>query len=244
MWSHFLLPFIASLFSAIVATIGLIVAYRFEKWGRKYVVYFSSFAAGLLISVSFLYIIPKSFLLNPILAPACLLGGYLMMYFLNRFITQYVCHGPLNSTYVFGLIPMVGIGIHSFIDGIIFAITFAVSPFMGILATSGMILHEFSEGLITYLLLVYGGFSKRISFLLAFLAAALTTPLGVIVTSPFLRQIDKSMLGILLSISAGSLVYVGATHLLPHVESEAQKYSIIALMTGVVMAIIIILSGA
>jgi zinc and cadmium transporter len=240
MLSHFLPPFIASLFAATTTTIGIFIIHRFEDWARKYVVYFTSFAAGVLVSVSFLHIVPESFSMNRISAPACLLIGYLFMHFLNRFITRYVCDTPLNRGYTFGLIPMFGIGFHSFIDGIIYAITFAVSPFMGILAVSGMILHEFPEGVVTYVLLVRSGFKSKTSFLLAFLAAALTTPLGVIVASPFLQHISDTTLGILLSLSAGCLVYVGATHLLPHVEREEQKYSVIALVTGVIVAVLIV----
>jgi zinc transporter ZupT len=43
---------------------------------------------------------------------------------------------------------MLGIGFHSFIDGFIYAITFTVSIFTGLLAATGMVLHEFPEGII------------------------------------------------------------------------------------------------
>jgi zinc transporter ZupT len=46
----------------------------------------------------------------------------------------------------------------------------------------------------------------------------------------------------LLAISAGALVYVGASHLLPEVERENKRYSILALATGVLVAIVIIWS--
>lgn len=243
MLSHFLQPFIASLLAATITTMGILTIRYFETWGRKYVVYFSSFAAGVLISVAFLNIVPEAFSMNPLVAPYYLLSGYLFMHFLNRFITRYVCDRPIRKEYGMGLIPMFGIGIHSFIDGIIYAVTFSVSTFLGMLATSGMILHEFPEGVVTYLLLIRGGFSRNISFILAFLAAALTTPVGVLVASPFLQTLDQSWMGILLSLSAGCLVYVGATHLLPHVEEEGHKYSVIALLTGVCVALFIVFSG-
>jgi zinc transporter ZupT len=40
-------------------------------------------------------------------------------------------------------------------------ITFTVSIFTGMLAATGMVLHEFPEGIITYLLLLRGGFSEK-----------------------------------------------------------------------------------
>jgi zinc transporter ZupT len=88
---------------------------------------------------------------------------------------------------------------------------------------SGMVLHEFPEGIITYLLLIRGGFNEKLSFLLAFLAAALTTPLGMLVSYPYISKFDKPLLGALLAFSAGALVYVGATHLLPQAEAEHKK---------------------
>lgn len=85
--------------------------------------------------------------------------------------------------YGIGIVPMVGMGLHSQVDGVIYSVTFTVSVFTGVLAASGMVLHEFPEGIITYVLLVKGGLSERRSFLLALLAAGATTPIGIM-TAP------------------------------------------------------------
>ena len=95
---------------------------------------------------------------------------------------------------------------------------------------------------ITYLLLLRGGFSEKMSLILAFLAASISTPLGMLVSYPYISQIDKPLLGALLSLSAGALVYVGATHLLPQAEKEHRKYSLFALGAGILVAVIIVLS--
>ncbi|MDG4603593.1 MAG: ZIP family metal transporter [Defluviicoccus sp.] len=116
--------------------------------------------------------------------PFYLLAGYLFVHIFNRFITAYVCDRPTTAQYAIGLIPMLGIGFHSFIDGMIYSVTFSVSVFTGALAAIGMVLHEFPEGIVTYVLMIRAGFSDRKPFLLAFLAAALTTPLGTLASSP------------------------------------------------------------
>ena len=231
----------ASLLAALVTAIGIYTIRHFEAWGRKYSIYFVCFAAGVLISVSFLHIIPKSFELSPH-APVYLLSGFLLIHVFNRFITAFVCERGPNPTYGIGLVPMIGIGFHSFIDGFIYSITFTVSIFTGALAATGMVLHEFPEGIITYLLLLRGGFSERASLLLAFLAASISTPLGMLVSWPYISQIDKPLLGNLLSLSAGMLVYVGATHLLPQAEKERRRYSLCALGAGILAAVLIVLS--
>jgi len=231
----------ASSLAALVTAIGIYTIRHFEAWGRKYSIYFICFAAGVLISVSFLHIIPKSFEMNAN-APIYLLIGFVFLHLFNRFITAFVCERDPDSRYGIGLVPMFGIGLHSFIDGFIYSITFTVSTFTGVLAATGMVLHEFPEGIITYLLLLRGGFSEKTSLILAFLAASLTTPLGMLVSYPYISQIDKPLLGTLLSLSAGALVYVGATHLLPQAEKEHRKYSLFALGAGILVAVIIVLS--
>jgi zinc transporter ZupT len=239
MVAQFFTALTASLLAGLVTTIGIYVIRHFEAWGRKNTTYFSCFAAGVLISVSFLHIIPKAFAMNDY-APWYLLGGYLVLHFFNRFITVFVC--DKNPESAIGLIPMLGIGFHSFIDGVVYSITFSVSVFTGVLTAIGMVLHEFPEGIVTYVLLIRGGYMAKKAAVLAFLAAALTTPVGTLVSFPLISQIDKPVLGAMLSVSAGALVYVGATHLLPHAERESAKYSLVALLGGILVALGIVLS--
>jgi len=231
----------ASLLAGLVTTIGIYVIRHFERWGRDNSIYFICFAAGVLISVSFLHIIPKAFSMNPH-APYYLFAGYVSLHLFNRFINAFVCNKGADEDYAIGLIPMIGIGFHSFIDGFIYSITFTVSIFTGFLAATGMVLHEFPEGIITYLLLIRAGFREKSSFVLAFLAAALTTPLGMLMSYPYISRISQPFLGALLAFSAGALVYVGATHLLPQAETENKKYSLFALGAGVLVALIIVIS--
>jgi len=231
----------AAVLACIVTIIGIYVINKFAVWGKKNIIYFMSFAAGVLISVSFMHIIPKSFEMSRY-APIFLLVGFLLLHFFNRFLKVFVCDKQKCKDYAFGIIPAIGIGFHSFIDGIIYSVTFSVSIFTGILAAIGMVLHEFPEGIVTFLLLMKSGFSKRKSSLYAFIAAAITTPIGALVSWPFISKLTPPVLGILLSLSAGALVYVGATHLLPETEKESKKYSLLALAAGIIVALIIILS--
>jgi zinc and cadmium transporter len=239
--STFAAVILASFLACAVTTIGIYVISKYERWGREHSVYFMSFAAGVLISVSFVHIIPKSFGLNST-SPAFLLAGFLAIYLSNRFLNLYICHEYECVDYTMGIIPMLGIGFHSFIDGVIYSVAFNVSIFTGVLAAIGMILHEFPEGIVTFVLLERGGFSQRKSVVYAFLAAAISTPLGTLVSYPFINNIKQSTLGILLAVSAGALVYVGASHLLPAVERENKKYSILALTAGVLVAVFIVMS--
>ncbi|WP_153111259.1 ZIP family metal transporter [Propionivibrio limicola] len=228
--------------AALVTSLGIYTIRRFADWGYRNTTYFMCFAAGVLISASFLHIIPKSLSMNPE-APVWLLAGFLGLHLFNRFLTAFVCErDPKNTEYAIGVVPMLGIGFHSFIDGFIYSIAFTVSILTGYLATLGMVLHEFPEGIITYLLLVRGGFDERKAMVMAFLAAAATTPLGMLMSYPLISVIDRETLGALLALSAGALIYVGATHLLPRAEREKKELSLVALAGGVLVSAIIVAS--
>ena len=175
-------------------------------------------------------------------APIYLLAGFLALYLFNRFLNAYICHEYECPDLSLGIIPMLGVGLHSFLDGVIYSVTFNVSIFTGILAAIGMVLHEFPEGIVTFLLLERGGFDQRKSAQYAFLAAAISTPLGTLISYPFITKIEQPTLGALLAFSAGALVYVGASHLLPAVERENKKYSLLSMAVGILVAVIIVLS--
>ncbi|MFC4261111.1 ZIP family metal transporter [Marinobacter lacisalsi] len=244
MGSAFWLTLMTTVLAALVTSAGIFTIRHFEAWGQRNTSYFICFAAGVLISASFLHMIPTAFSMQT-QAPAWLLAGFMGLHLFNRFVTAFVCEkDPAARDYVIGLVPMLGIGFHSFIDGFIYSISFSVSIFTGYLATVGMVLHEFPEGIITYLLLVRGGFRAGTSMVLAFLAAAATTPLGMLVAWPMVSSISDQALGALLALSAGALVYVGATHLLPRAEREHGRFSLVALAGGVLVAVVIVLSKA
>lgn len=234
---------LASLLACGVTTIGIIVISKYERWAKDHSPYFVCFAAGVLISVSFMHIVPKSFEMN-IRGPVFLLVGYLAIHVINRFVNLYVCNRTKRTDLIVGLMPILAIGFHSFIDGVIYSVTFKVSILTGSLAAIGMIFHEFPEGIVTFVLLERGGYDRRKAALYAFLAAALSTPLGTLLSFPLVGVIKQSTLGILLALSAGALVYVGATHLLPEVEKENHRYTLLALAAGVLVAVVIVLSKA
>jgi zinc transporter ZupT len=175
--------------------------------------------------------------------PAAVMLGFFGLYLLNRFLHVYLSRSDeMDVSYSIGLIPMLGIGLHSLLDGAIYSVTFNVSIFTGALAAVGMVLHEFPEGIITFVLLERGGFSRSRSMLYAFLAAAISTPAGALLSYPFIHRIEEPLLGILLALSGGALLYVGGPHLLPAVEQEPGRFKTLAVAAGVGVAMFIILS--
>lgn len=231
----------ASTLAATVTALGIHTVRRFEGWARENVGYFISYAAGVLLGASFLHLMPESFAMNPH-AATLLLGGFAGMHLFNRFLCAFVCERHHIVQLGIGVTPVLGIAFHSFIDGIVYSITYKVSVFSGTLAAVGMVLHEFPEGIVTYLLLLHGGFRQRSAFIIALAAAAMTTPLGMLVSYPYVSRIEAPTLGALFSVSAGMLVYIGAVHLLPEAEHERRPYAWAAFVGGVATVVLIVIT--
>jgi zinc transporter ZupT len=232
MSQSFWTSFVASFLAAATTTCGIYAIRRREASARRNMTYFMSFAAGVLVSASLVHLVPESLSMSG-QAATYLLGGFLGFYLFNWFFTAHVCErGKLPEARI-GWMALFGIGFHSLIDGCIYSISFTVSVSTGFLAAVGMVLHEFPEGIVTYLLLLRGGFAQRKALLAAFVAAALTTPAGMLVSYPFVSQIRGAPLGNLLAFSAGALIYVGASHLLPETEHDRKKYDLLAFIGGV-----------
>lgn len=237
----FTLVLLASSLACAITTVGIYVINKHAQWGNRNIAYFMSFAAGVLISVSIMHIMPEANTMHK-QSPVFILIGFMSMYIINRFMNLYICDKRECNDLTLGVIPLIGIGLHSFIDGVIYSVTFNVSIFTGTLAAIGMVLHEFPEGIVTFLLLEHAGFSRKKAVLWAFLFAAISTPIGTLVSFPFINKINRETLGLLLAVSAGALLYVGATHLLPAVEKDNKKYTLISLVAGILVAVVIVMS--
>jgi zinc and cadmium transporter len=90
MENTFWTAFAVSLLAAAVTSVGIYTIRKFAGWGQRNTTYFMCFAAGVLISASFLHIIPKSLSMNQY-ASAYLLAGYFGLHLFDRFLTAFVC---------------------------------------------------------------------------------------------------------------------------------------------------------
>jgi len=233
-------PILAACLSAAVTTIGIVVIGRFQYWAKRNSVHFKSFAAGMLLAVSILHLLPRAFSLSE--HPSY----FILAAFVAVYLVDHLLGGPGRDSAgrqrrLSGLIPLIAIGFHSLLDGVIYSVTFSFDTFTGFLAATGMILHEFPEGIITFVLVSQAGYSKGRSFVLAFLAAALSTPAGALISYPLVSGIDELVLGRLLAMASGALLFVGTAHLLPEVKKEGNAGSLAALAGGIALAVLLIL---
>jgi len=230
--------FIAGSAACAATTAGIYTISRFEEKSRLWSLYFVSFAAGVLIGVSFLHLIPKALSMHH--TPGrYFLTGFIILYVMEQLTGDDEKNSSAGEDPAIGLLAVIGMGFHSLVDGAIYAITFSIDMITGVLSSIGMVLHEFPEGVIMFALLKKGGYTRRKSFLYAFLATGLTTPAGAVVSFPLFSHLTSAVLGRLLAVSAGFLIYLGAVHLLPMILKKLTPGIFITFFSGVLLALVI-----
>ena len=233
---HVVYGIIASLVAASVSTLGLLSMAALGDWGRRNSSYFSSFAIGILLVAVFLHLIPEAFHESEN-AWQWVLAGFFGMTFFALVLRYFAHENRSGSNLAFGYASIIALGFHSFLDGVIYGTTFHSEPFTGVLATSGLLLHEFPEGVIAYFLMVEAGANRTHAVLWAFIAASITTVAGALASALFIENIEGLPFGALLALAAGALIYVMVFHLGPHARFTPKKRGYLLSMTGVAVAL-------
>ena len=175
-----------------------------------------SFAAGFLISVSVVDLFPDSIAVAGPIAPAVVLLAYLTVHLTQHTIGRHFHFGEETHSVseIVSISALVGLLMHTFVDGVAVASGLLVSNRLGALVFVAILLHKFPEGLAISSLFLAAG-AKRGKAILAAAALGAMTIAGVLLTDQwnFLRVYG-------LAISAGVTLYVGASNLVPELQDR------------------------
>ena len=232
MWLSLEPALLASLTAAAVATLGIFVALTAGGWAEKRQGVVAAFASGALIAAALMHLAPES-IEHSHEAPVFMLAGYLALFalgsILDRISAKEVAFLSLAAA------PFFGISLHSFIDGVLYATIFEAGLAIGVPAASGLVIHEFAEGVILFLLLRSAGSGAGAAFLFALLGAAVTTPIGAYLSLAHLQALDGEHLGNAFGLAAGALIYISAAHLSAHIRKSGLASALPAFLLGAVI---------
>ncbi|MEO0466928.1 MAG: ZIP family metal transporter [Pseudomonadota bacterium] len=232
------LPVLFGLIAAAVTALGLMcVAFR-AAWTARHADLFAIAAGGMLITLAFLHLAPEAFMRTSS-APVWMLTGFLAGLVLHQGARWVTGFEPSRGEQglALAIVPLAAIGIHSLIDGVVYAISFESSFESGLATSLSLILHEFPEGIVAFMIVRGVGGSVRTSLLLAILVAAVTTPLGAILAGPVLTTLGDAAIGALFALSTGLLVFVATGPLLAPLRHETAIRGGGALGAGVGLAL-------
>lgn len=231
-------PLLFGLASALVATCGLIAVAMRRDWTARQSGLIALGAGGMLVTLCLAHIVPEALNLSPHGGRYVLtgfLGGLVLSFAVSALFPEKVAGGPAAA-----MTPLFAIAIHSFLDGVVYSVTFAASFESGVYSAMPLILHEFAEGIIAFAVLARHGVALRPALIYAFLAAAATTPLGVVMSAPFMASFGAGTIAILFAVSAGLLLYVATGPLMKPLHEETPARAGGALAAGVLTGLLML----
>ncbi len=187
----------------------------------------TGFSAGAIIGVAFFDLLPEAIALRndyqDISFIALMISaGFLLYMILDRMI---ILHSHLDNNCENirhrGNLGAGSLSLHSFLDGVLIGLAFQVSMPLGVIITSAVLTHDFSDGINTVTMIMRSGGERRQAG--RWLAIDAVAPVIGITTTLF-YSVSKSTLGTVLGIFCGSFLYIGASDLLPESHHAHPKY--------------------
>lgn len=194
------------------------------KLESRYVI---GFAAGVLLAVSFLDILPEVNLKEDALF---LVFGFLTFYVLEKVMMIHACGESECETHEIGPVAVVGMALDNFVDGAGIAVGFVLNPLLGLSITGAVVLHEIPQGITSALIMQAAGWS-RLRILFALSLAGLLYPLGAVMAG----LIPGAFLEKALAFIAGDFIYIGASDLLPEAHRRFNWKVILSVVGGMAL---------
>ena len=245
-----------------IATIAgtLLILYRYQ-WARHNSIHLMSFAAGIMLALAFLHLIPEAVHMGHEseehleeaehesdthaeeaehndegkLTFIFILLGIAIFHALENIVRIHPRHDvDAEDPHRHGslsVLSITGLTFHSAIDGIIIAVGFKAGFQIGMMTTIAVILHEMPEGIVTTSILLHDAMEKSRVFWFSLLVA-IATPVGAIVSYFVLGEASVDLLRILLALAAGSFIYIAAADLIPETHSEEKRLNTVVLIIG------------
>ena len=212
--------FIASLIVALISFSGVALLILKTEATKRFSLYFLSFAAGALLGVTFLDILPEAMETGAGNTLWYVLLGIIIFFILEKFFIWYHCHGDSCVVHRQQSAPLILLGdaIHNFIDGVIISLAFLTDINLGIITTVAVIFHEIPQEIGDFSILLHGGLKKSNAIILNFFAA--TPVIIAAVMTYFLSDFFNGAIEILLGLVAGHFIYIAAADLIPELHKE------------------------
>lgn len=186
--------------------------------------YIVAFAAGVILAVSFLDILPEVDLRAT--APFLALG-FVTFYVLEKMMMIHACGESECATHEIGPMAVLGMALDNVVDGAGIAVGYLMDPVLGLAIAVAVVLHEIPQG-ITSALIMRDANWTRAGTLLALGLAGLLYPVGALLAGQIPPHLQQKMLAFI----AGSFIYIGAGDLLPEAHRRFNWKVILSLLGG------------
>lgn len=196
-------------------------------------------SSGALLGGAFIHLLPEGLeKMEPDKFFLIVLGTIVFYLLIEKILHWRHCHaGPGCPTHAFGYMNLVGDAVHNFIDGLIIAAAFIVSPALGLSTVLAIALHEIPQEIGDFGVLLYAGFAQKKALLLNFLVALAVVAGGL--TGWALAEKAGFLAAYLLPVAGGGFIYIALSDILPEMRKEASLKKFLSGFLFILVGIII-----
>jgi len=224
---------------SLLAFTGAIILVVKQKYIKKILLLFVSFAAGALLGNVFVHLLPELIYEGHfnIFTSLFILVGILLFFVLEKILHWRHCHLSATSDHIHPLAHMnlVGDAIHNFIDGILIAGSYMLSVPIGIATTIAVILHEIPQEMGDFGVLLHTGMKVKKALFYNFISA-LFAILGAITI--LLMDIDISIVtSAIIPITIGGFLYIANSDLIPELHKDTKVSNSLGQLISLILGV-------
>lgn len=220
---------IASGLSGLIALLLALALHKGKLWSHERSHLFLSFAAGTLLTVALLDLLPHAAEAYEELkgehavddAALMVLVGFLLFFSIEKILLWYHCHEEKCDVHTSPTMILIGDTLHNFLDGAAIAVSFMVSPAVGVATTVAVFIHEIPQEVADFSVLLSRGMRPARAILFN-VFSAMASLAGALLAYFFSMQIEGA-LPALLAVTAGGFVYIAAADLIPEIHKERNR---------------------
>jgi zinc and cadmium transporter len=211
-----------SLVGGVFSLVGAIIFLKSRHSADNLAKYATPFAAGALLAAVFLDLLKEAVEKSPAdSVMIATLAGIIVFFFAERFLHWFHHHHQHEAADPSKTLIIAGDTLHNALDGVAIAAAFLVSVPAGIVTTVAVAAHEIPQEIGDFGLLLSKGMSRKNVLLVNFFSALATTVAAIVTFA--LGSAEKLPLGVLLGLSAGFLLYIALSDVIPEIHENASK---------------------
>lgn len=228
-----------SLIGGLFSLIGGVLLLRSKKLADKLAVYATPFAAGALLAAVFLDLLIEGLEVasaDTVLLSA--LSGILLFFLAERFLHWFHHHHQHEGKDPSTSLIVIGDTVHNALDGVAIAAAFLISVPTGIITTFAVAAHEIPLEIGDFGLLLSKGMRRKKVLMVNIFSALATTAAALLTFS--LGSEDALPIGVVVGVSAGFLLYIALSDIIPDIHENSSKKKLFApqplmLLLGVIV---------
>jgi zinc and cadmium transporter len=210
-----------------------------KKLSQSFAKHAMPFAAGALLAAVFLDLFAEGLEHNsPDIIMMSALAGILLFFMAERFIRWFHHHHQHGQKSPAVPLLIIGDTVHNLLDGVAIAAAFMISIPTGIVTTLAVAAHEIPQEVGEFGMLLSKGMSRRRVIMVNIFSSLVATAAAI--ATYFIGQTEALPLGIVFGLSAGFLLYVALSDIIPSLHENHNKKTLfdwepVFLLLGVVV---------